>query len=228
MSTTAMADLGAGFSDVARGSQAVFKAVLTAFSNPGREIELPCDASTPRTVYPASAVILLSLLDADTTLWLSDRLKNSEAATWLSFHTGCQFEENPAKANFAWVSYEDELPALDLFAQGSPTYPDRSTTCLYELPISLGLAPPRIISGEPTDETSLPEARAMQPWFLSGPGLSQTKRLQIPGLSDRVAKRIASQWLKNQIKFPKGVDLLLATRQGVRAFPRATHISLEI
>jgi alpha-D-ribose 1-methylphosphonate 5-triphosphate synthase subunit PhnH len=227
MSTTAIADLGAGFSDVAVGSQAVFKAVLTAFSSPGQEISVPCNACTPRGAYPSSALILLSLLDADTTLWLSERLRRSEAATWLSFHTGCHIESNPEKANFAWIGHQDELPALDMFAQGSPNYPDQSTTCVYELPVSLGLAPSKMETKDQTHQASPSGAHAMQPWLLSGPGISQTRRLQIPGLSDSVAKHIASHWLKNQIKFPKGVDLLLATNEGVRALPRATQISLE-
>ena len=83
MSTTPLASLGAGFSNEAFGSQAVFRAVLQALSHPGRTVAVEHDAQAPVVGHAASAVVLLALLDSDCTLWLSPRLATSDAGAWL-------------------------------------------------------------------------------------------------------------------------------------------------
>ena len=89
MSTTPLASLGAGFSNEAFGSQAVFRAVLQALSHPGRTVAVEHDAQAPAVGHSASAAVLLALLDSDCTLWLSPKLAASDAGAWLRFHTGC-------------------------------------------------------------------------------------------------------------------------------------------
>ena len=74
MTPQELASIGAGFSDEALGSQAVFRAVLQAQSHPGRLIPVIHDAATPQSGHAASAAVLLALLDAECTLWLSPTL----------------------------------------------------------------------------------------------------------------------------------------------------------
>ncbi|MDF0605185.1 phosphonate C-P lyase system protein PhnH [Neisseriaceae bacterium TC5R-5] len=191
--------LGAGFSNLALGSQQVFRAVLDALAHPGRAIALQHDAQTPDIANGHAAAILLALLDADTTLWLSPRLHQSDVAAYLRFHTGCTLVVEPALADFAWLAAADELPALACFAQGTALYPERSTTCLIEVD--------RISAGHG--------------WTLCGPGIREPISLQVSGLP----AGFAEQWADNHASFPCGVDVLLLTRQQLFGLPRTTQLT---
>ena len=194
--------LGAGFTQEAYGSQQVFRAALQALSHPGRLVDVTHDAQVPQVGHAASAALLLALLDADCCLWLSPLLRDSDAAAWLRFHTGCQLAATPDQAQFAWVAAGDDLPALEAFAGGSENYPDQSTTCVIDV---AGL-------GHAADEG--------QDWRLSGPGIQGGACLRVTGLPpDFVA-----QWAANHAAFPRGVDLFLATPQQIVGLPRSTRI----
>lgn len=195
-----LSTLGAGFSHEAFGSQQVFRAALQALSHPGRLVDVVHDAEVPRVGHAASAVLLLALLDADCSLWLSPALRDSDAAAWLRFHTGCQLAATPARAQFAWVAAGDDLPALEAFAGGSENYPDQSTTCVI-------------------DVASL-AAGAADDWRLSGPGIQGESTLQALGLP----RDFVAQWAANHAAFPRGVDLFLATPQQIVGLPRSTRI----
>jgi len=102
MTAHALSALGAGFSNEALGSQAVFRAVLQALSQPGQPVRVDHDAQVPSVGHSASATALLAMLDSDCTLWLSPRLAASNAGLWLRFHTGCQLVDLPEQARFVW------------------------------------------------------------------------------------------------------------------------------
>jgi alpha-D-ribose 1-methylphosphonate 5-triphosphate synthase subunit PhnH len=192
--------IGAGFTQEAYGSQQVFRAALQALSHPGRLVDVTHDAQVPQVGHAASAALLLALLDADCCLWLSPALRDSDAAAWLRFHTGCQLVATPAQAQFAWVAAGDDLPALEAFAGGSENYPDQSTTCVIDV-VSIS-------------------ADGADPWRLSGPGIQGESTLQAQGLPpDFIA-----QWAANHAAFPRGVDLFLATPQQIVGLPRSTRI----
>lgn len=198
--------IGAGFTQEAYGSQQVFRAALQALSHPGRLVDVAHDAQVPHVGHAASAALLLALLDADCCLWLSPALRDSDAAAWLRFHTGCQLAARPAQAQFAWVAAGDALPPLEAFAGGSENYPDQSTTCVIDV-AALGHA---------ADEG--------QDWRLSGPGIQGGACLRVTGLPpDFVA-----QWAANHAAFPRGVDLFLATPQQIVGLPRSTRIETTV
>lgn len=200
-----LAALGAGFSHEAYGSQHVFRAALQALSHPGRLVDVAHDAEVPCVGHAASAALLLALLDADCQLWLSPALRDSEAAAWLRFHTGCQLTAACHEAQFAWIAAVDALPMLASFAGGSENYPDQSTTCVIDVPaLGQGLAAGR--GG----------------WRLSGPGIEGETGLRVEGLPpDFVA-----QWDANHTTFPCGVDLFLATDRQIVGLPRTTRIDV--
>jgi alpha-D-ribose 1-methylphosphonate 5-triphosphate synthase subunit PhnH len=202
MSTTPLASLGAGFSNQAFGSQAVFRAVLQALSHPGRTVAVEHDAQVPAVGHAASAAVLLALLDSDCTLWLSPRLANSDAGAWLRFHTGCTLVTDPAQARFVWVAQGDEWPALGSLALGTDTYPDKSATCLVDVP-----------------RATATTAGSNYAWHLRGPGIQDLAALQVDGLPDD----FEAQWAANHAVFPRGVDLLLATADHIVGLPRTTR-----
>ena len=55
MTAHALSALGAGFSNEALGSQAVFRAVLQALSQPGQPVRVDHDAQVPAVGHSASA-----------------------------------------------------------------------------------------------------------------------------------------------------------------------------
>jgi alpha-D-ribose 1-methylphosphonate 5-triphosphate synthase subunit PhnH len=194
--------LGAGFGNEALGSQAVFRCALDALSHPGRLIEVHHDATAPTQGHAASAALLLAMLDADCTLWLSPKLATSDAALWLHFHTGCQILTDVSQAQFLWIALGDAMPALTTLAQGTDAYPDQSATCVI-------------------DVTAMNHATgADAQWTLRGPGIQAQQQVSVRGLdADFVA-----QWAVNQTRFPSGVDVFLATPHHLMGLPRTTSI----
>ena len=202
MSTNPLASLGAGFSNEAFGSQAVFRAVLQALSHPGRTVAVEHDAQAPAVGHAASAVVLLALLDSDCTLWLSPRLATSDAGAWLRFHTGCTLVSDAAHACFVWVAQGDVVPPLDSLALGTDIYPDQSATCVVDV-----------------SRAAATTADASDAWHLRGPGIRDVAALRVDGLPDD----FEAQWAANHGVFPRGVDLLLATADHIVGLPRTTR-----
>ena len=208
MSAHDLSNLGAGFTHESFGSQAMFRVALEALSHPGRCMTVSHDAEVPHTGHPASAALLLALLDSDCTLWLSPSLADSDAAAWLRFHTGCQLVAQADQAMFAWVAAGDAMPALVSFSQGSDNAPDQSATCVLDLPLM--------------DTKSSSESCAAQ-WALRGPGIQNVNHLSVDGL----AVDFLVQWTANHASFPRGVDLFLASAQQLVGLPRTTSIQLS-
>jgi alpha-D-ribose 1-methylphosphonate 5-triphosphate synthase subunit PhnH len=191
--------IAAGFHHEAFGSQAVFRAALDALSHPGRPFQMPTECALPRHGQPAAAALMLGLLDADTRLWLSPALAQSDAAPWLRFHTGCQIVTDVSEAHFVWVALGHALPAFHSLCLGSDAYPDQSATCVIET-----IALHADLAG----------------WTLEGPGIQEQRRLQVTGL----APDFAEQWQHNHASFPRGVDVFLTTPSHVVGLPRTTRI----
>ncbi len=207
-----LSTVGAGFAHEAFGSQSTFKAALVALSYPGRPVALAPDAEIPQTLYPTSSSLLLALLDQDCKLWLSPKLVNSPAATWLTFHTGCALTQDPAQAQFAWVNDMADLPPLAAFANGSDEDPEQSTTVLVDVP-------------ELRTPTALDSACAFL--TLKGPGIPGTRTLGFPGLPLELLGRFASMWADNHESFPRGTDVIFTAPTLIAGLPRSTHIYLS-
>jgi alpha-D-ribose 1-methylphosphonate 5-triphosphate synthase subunit PhnH len=192
----------AGFAHESYGSQAVFRAALDALSHPGRPLELPLDTALPRHGHGAAAALLLGLLDADTSLWLSPRLAGTDAADWLRFHTGCAGVSTPQDAQFLWVAQGDALPDLSSLRQGTDEYPDQSATCVLEVNLFQ------------------PDTAG---WTLQGPGILGQRHLQVQGLPED----FSVQWLQNHASFPRGVDVFLSSATHIVGLPRTTRLLTE-
>jgi alpha-D-ribose 1-methylphosphonate 5-triphosphate synthase subunit PhnH len=193
-----LADIGRGFADAALGSQAVFRRALSALSRPGEIHELDAEAETPAGLNDASCALLLTLLDQDTSLWLSPGAASGPAGPYLRFHTGCLLAANAAEADFALVAAADELPALQVFKAGSDEYPERSATVVIQVGGLSG-------SGG---------------WTLSGPGIDGSTPLHAAGLDSRFVEA----WNTGRRAFPCGIDVFLACGNRIAGIPRTTLI----
>lgn len=191
--------LRAGFANPVHDAQGVFRAVLDALARPGTVHAISARLDPPEPLTPELAAIALALTDGDTPVWLDPALAASpEVAAYLRFHTGAPLTDNPARAAFALVREAGRCPPLASFAQGTPAYPDTSTTLVIAL-------------------AALDGGSGLR---LSGPG--------IRGTADLAPSPMPPGWpgalRENHAGFPLGVDCLLAAPGRVAGLPRSTTV----
>ncbi|MDH2327338.1 phosphonate C-P lyase system protein PhnH [Cereibacter sp. SYSU M97828] len=148
--------LEGGFTDQPRQSATAFRAALDAMARPGT-IHTVAGAQPP-ALSIAAGVLLLTLADRTTSLWLAPPL--SAARDWITFHTGATFSA-PEDAQIAIGAWHD-LPVAR-FPIGRPDYPDRSATLIVEMP-DLTATGPRLTGPGIKDHAnlSLPETEAFR------------------------------------------------------------------
>jgi alpha-D-ribose 1-methylphosphonate 5-triphosphate synthase subunit PhnH len=192
-----MTTLATGFADPSHDSQRVFRAVLDAFSHPGRIIAVPADVETPGALSVATTAFLLTLVDRETPLWLAPDLDSVEVRDFVRFHTGAPIVPDTTAAAFALVTPVRQ-PMFDGFAIGSDPYPDRSATLVIQVP-ALRSGPNRT---------------------LRGPGIDSSATAGIAGLADS----FWSEWAANRALFPCGVDVVFAAGSELLALPRSIAV----
>lgn len=209
MSGMELSDIGTGFADISLGSQSVFRSALEALSYPGRIVPLDVTFEAPKAANTASSGLLLALLEPGSTLWLSPSLMNTDAATWITFHTDCKITPNQHDADFAWIKNWDELPRLESFALGTDEYPDHSTTCIIDIP------------------QSTTAASASPSLTLTGPGIAHHSTIEQLGTTTETIEGFVEQWAQNLACFPRGVDFFFATDTSLIGLPRTTRIEIS-
>ena len=197
MSALPTSDLAMGLADPVFGSQAVFRTVLTAFSEPGKIMALPDNLSgCPDHLPPAAASLLLTLVDYETPVWFSTAFERIRP--WLVFHTGAAIAAKPMDARFALIAAGQSDIALDVFNLGDERYPDTSATVIILCP-SL--------------ENGLPVT-------LTGPGVRETTSFAPQGVDGDFWKQVQD----NNALFPLGVDLIFVAGSSLAGLPRSTQI----
>lgn len=145
-----------GFDDPVRESQMVFRAILDAMAKPGRIHKVMAPAAPPPPLDRATAAVLLTLVDGETSLWMDD--KASAARDWAAFHCGSTLTTS-AQAKFAVAI--DAIP-VSTFWPGTDEEPESSTTLILQVgPLGDG-----------------------SPYQLDGPGLASPATLAVSGLSE--------------------------------------------
>jgi alpha-D-ribose 1-methylphosphonate 5-triphosphate synthase subunit PhnH len=193
-----------GFADPTLGSQAVFRLALQALSMPGRPTDVPMLAQCPNEGQASAALLMLTLLDSDCTVWLSESLARSDTYAWLRFHTGCRVVNEPSEARFLWLGKGDLWPRLSDMDGGSDEYPDQSATCVMEV---------TAMGGE-----------CSQNFTLSGPGVAGELSLSVAGLP----AGFEDQWSDNHQSFPRGVDVFLCSGPQVVGLPRSVCLRAAV
>ena len=189
--------LAAGFADPVHDGQGVFRRLLDAFAYPGRTVEFAADLDGPAPLAPATAAVLLALLDHDTPLFLSDSLDSPAVRDFVRFHAGTPLVARAEGATFAALQSSELLP-LDRFEPGTDTYPDRSATIVVQVEALTG--------GAPT--------------LWRGPGIADANAVSIAGLPAGVW----TAWRANNALFPCGVDLVFTCGRAAIALPRSVRV----
>ena len=192
-----------GFADLVHDSQATFRVLLAALSEPGTVQIIPVTVAGPQPLGPAITAAVLTLADLETPVWLdiADDVAACRVIDYLSFHCGSTIIDVPAAAAFALVTHPQRLQ-LARFAQGSMDYPDRATMLLVQV-ASLTAGPQRM---------------------LCGPGIREQQAIHIAGLP----ADFDAQWYANGAGFPTGVDLVFCCGDRIVGLPRTTRIDDSI
>jgi alpha-D-ribose 1-methylphosphonate 5-triphosphate synthase subunit PhnH len=206
---TAAADrprLGPGFADPVMDAQTVFRAALTAMSEPGRILAVPSTIHPPAGLPRAAVALLLTLVDFETPLWLPPALSAAAVGGYLRFHTGAPTAADPMAAQFAAVDWtgpnliHQRVP-LAAFNAGDERYPDKSATLIV------------CVAG--LDGGTL-RVR------LSGPGIDGARSVAPAGLDQGFWAEVQA----NHAGYPLGIDLILAAGDAMMALPRSTRVEI--
>ncbi|MGQ7249088.1 phosphonate C-P lyase system protein PhnH [Halomonas sp. V046] len=193
--------------DAVHHGQRLFRQVLGAMAEPGSVAEVRL-APLPEGVAMSSAAwgTLLALCDLDTRVWIADELQRDGLAEAIAFHTGSRIVTDAGEADFALLTPQScqELPD---FAEGSDTYPDRSTTLVVVLDDLAEVGDRRRIAGN-------------EPWRLRGPGILDSRILELDATAAVLMTRLAA----NRASFPLGLDAILTSAGRLTAIPRSTRI----
>ncbi|MAW85081.1 MAG: phosphonate C-P lyase system protein PhnH [Phyllobacteriaceae bacterium] len=200
-----------GFTDAARQSQAVFRRLLDAMAQPGTLRTMDPEVVAPAPVNAASAAVLLTLADADVTVWLGDDLCGNDALkAWIAFHCGSRAVSGEREADFVLCCDPLVLPELRHFRAGTQDYPDRSATIVLDA---------GVLSATARD--------GLAGLRLEGPGIAATNELHARTLP----KGFLGQWQANGALFPRGIDMILtgidaaSGKPVIACLPRTVRIS---
>lgn len=202
-------ELGRGFAQAVPAAQQSFRAVLEAMSRPGRIQTLPeavLLGLEPPGLSPALTALLLTLLDAEVSLWLHPQLATQGAPAYLRFHTGVRWAERPEVADFVVLPAAAARPGTWLqLNPGTDTRPESAGTLIL-------------------DAQSLSGTGALA---LRGPGIEHEHQLGVAGLTPANAAPFWQARPRPESNFPLGVDLLLCAGTQLAALPRTTHLTLK-
>lgn len=122
--------LEGGFANAPVDAAHAFRAAMNAMARPG-EIETVLGATPPAPLSIAAGVLVLTLCDPDTPVYLADSHDTQALRDWITFQTGAPLAPR-AEAMFAIGSWDALTPQTD-FPIGTAEYPDRSTTLIVEV-----------------------------------------------------------------------------------------------
>jgi alpha-D-ribose 1-methylphosphonate 5-triphosphate synthase subunit PhnH len=117
-----------GFADPVVGAQSCFRALLDAMARPGQVRAAGSDLAPPAPLAPATAAVLLTLLDYDTEVWLDPAAM--AARDWIGFHCGAPIVPAIGACSYAVAL---TLPDLSTLPAGSHEAPERAATLILQV-----------------------------------------------------------------------------------------------
>ncbi|MCL4105000.1 UNVERIFIED_CONTAM: hypothetical protein GTU68_018707 [Idotea baltica] len=103
---------------------------MNVIARPGT-IETVTGVRPPAPLSTAAGVVLATLCDPETSVYLGSSVDQPAVRQWITFHSGAPFV-GPEQAQFAFGTWEDLKDGS--FSIGTSEYPDRSTTLVVEQP----------------------------------------------------------------------------------------------
>ncbi|WP_039055682.1 phosphonate C-P lyase system protein PhnH [Enterobacter sp. Bisph1] len=187
------------FASAVHDAQHCFRRLLKAMSEPGVIVSLPQLKHGWPPLNPATTAILLTLVDNDTPIWLSNAVDNDMVRQNLRFHTGAPLVEMPQQSLFAVADHTLSAEQLKVLPNGSDISPESSATLILQLPALSG-------------------GRMLR---LTGPGI-QEERMIAPQLPEC----ITDEFTDRPHSFPTGIDVILTCGERALAIPRTTLVEV--
>lgn len=190
--------LALGFENPPVQSSLAFRTFMDAMARPGEINDLVVETETPDGLNSGSTLIMLTLVDHETPVWLDPEIRNEAVEDYLRFHCNAPIVETEQRAMFAFFAACPKQETLARFSKGTPEYPDASTTFIVE-----------VGSFEQDGD-----------FALSGPGIKSVNRFGATGLNSEIW-----EWMKqNNARFPLGNDVFLVSDKSVVALPRSVRV----
>ena len=187
----------AGLDRPVADAQAVFRAALQAFAQPGLMATSPAAPVPPQGLQPSTWALALALFDAETRVLLCGYKDVAEMRRALGQFTECAWADGPADADFVLAASPAALPALTALKHGSDFDPHDSATVVVEVAA--------FAQGEPV--------------ALQGPGVDGQAAVRVTGLDDG----FWSQWARVNAAYPRGVDILFSDGRSFLGLPRTAR-----
>lgn len=210
-SAARLAAVGRGFAQPVHASQQAFRALLEATSRPGRIQALPdtvLDGIEPPGLPRGLTALLLTLLDAETSVWVDHELAGEDGLDYLRFHTGVRTLSDAGAAAFAVWAADRVLPATwSLLDAGTDEVPQSGATLLVEV--------------QSLQSQAMSTAATLLQ--LRGPGIESVQTLAVGGLD-------AAFWQARAVlecEYPRGIDLILCCGDTLAAIPRTTRVTVQ-
>ena len=184
-----------GFNDPVDDAQRCFRGVLDAMARPGKIIRLTSDPPCPAGIDPATMAVCLTLLDAETSLWVDGA---ETVKRHLVFHTGVEMRNVSTDAAFALVLDANRLTTVERYRWGSDRDPEDGATLIVQV-------------------ASLANRSG---WRLTGPGIEQDSQIEIVGPPEGffTSRRAMTR------SYPRGVDMILCCGPFIACLPRTTEM----
>lgn len=197
------------FEDTVEQSQAYFRFLLKAMSEPGTiidtdkfnidtsKLDLSKATNTSQQVFSSTWEIMQAVLDSDCTIYLSPILAEPTLIQSIQFYTDATITDTTKNADFAFLTLA-ELTTTDEFNSGTLEAPHHSCTMVIQV----------------NNITHNPQL------ILSGPGIKTSKSIEIENLSPEQTRQIEN----NHRNYPCGLDFIFTTPKQIMALPRSTLI----
>lgn len=185
-----------GFESNVFDSQLSFRLIMDAMARPGVKKELNLNLTPPKNLFGTTAAAILSLLDPDTSFYLSQDDKNIE--DWIRFHCGSKPGESKDLTSFAIILDSYDLD-IEEFSYGTFPRPDLSTTFIIQT-------------------ENIEEAERENSLILTGPGIKESRCVKIEGINKKILMA------RKKFVFPLGADFIFTDQKGFLAIPRTTII----
>ncbi|MEM5529357.1 phosphonate C-P lyase system protein PhnH [Gammaproteobacteria bacterium AS21] len=202
--------IAAGLTNPINAGQVIFRRTLKAMSEPGTIVDIEHNHGAG-DLSPAMYALALSLLDQQTTLYLSAALKNEEVCKNLQFHTDVQLVNDPQSAMFA-IANADQITEFCYFNKGTDESPEMSCSLVLQVESLTNTAAQA--QGSDNEHSTLLK--------LEGPGIESVKYIAIAKLSTQLLEYLTER----PDAFPRGLDFYFVSDKQLVCLPRTTKVSV--
>lgn len=187
-------------------TQNAFRTIMDCMAQPGKINWLYNPGfSPPRGLTPYSALLLITLLDSETSFTVLPY--REEWIRYIRLNTDAR-EDEIFDAEYILLNGSEDIPEIESVNRGGLLSPEKGVTLIYQV---------YTIEDNPiSSSTGI---------TLKGPGIKEARSVYIKGMDDSQWKRI--KHLNRE--YPLGVDLFVIARDGrMIGIPRSNHFAWEV